>query len=209
MKFAQRLKAAGITPQFFGMDEPLYFGHVFVSQGNRIGCRSPISEVARNVANTVRQMRSVFPGVRFGDTEPLTFRPGDTWYQNNQWLVDLGEWLDAYEAEVGDKLAYLRLDLWWNMPWREHMPALSELLRRKGVPLQVIYNGDGRAKTDEAWIDSAIANFKAFESGAWPKPAAAVFQYWTPHPSRVLPEGDPLSATGLVNRYVRWQQTGR
>jgi hypothetical protein len=209
LKFAQRLKALGAEPQVFGMDEPLYFGHVFGSPDGRSGCHTSIAELAREIAIKVAQARTVFPGVRFGDVEPLTFRPGDPWFQNDTWLSDLSDWFDAYQAAVGDKLAFLRLDLWWNMPWQKHMAALTALLARKGIPLQVIYNGNGQDKTDEAWIAHAAAHFKEFESGPWPKPAVAVFQYWTPNPTHVLPESNPLTATGLIDQYVQWRQTRR
>jgi hypothetical protein len=206
---ARRLKELGGEPQFFGMDEPLYFGHVFGPEGGKRGCHEPIAEIARDVADKVKLVRSVFPGVPFGDTEPLTFRPRDPWFQNDAWLHDLSDWFDAYEAATGEKLAYLRLDLWWNMPWGDHMPALTALLARKGIPLQVIYNGNGNGndRTDESWNADAVAHFKAFESGPWPRPAAAVFQYWTPYPTHILPESDPLTATGLIDRYVQWQRT--
>jgi hypothetical protein len=206
---AERLKSLGADPQFFGMDEPLYFGHVFESQNGKIGCHSSIADIARDVANKVRQIRTVFPGVPFGEAEPLTFRPGDAWFKNDVWLSDLSQWFDAYQAAVGDRLAFFRLDLWWGMPWQTHMPALTALLARKGIPLQVIYNGDGQDNTDAVWIAHAVAHFKEFESGSWPKPAAAAIQYWSPNPTHVLPESNPLTGTGLINRYVQSLLSGQ
>lgn len=206
---AQRAKALGAEPQFFGTDEPLYFGHVFGSPDGKHGCHASIAELASDVANVVRQVRTVFPGMRFGDVEPLTFQPGDPWFQNDRWLSDLSNWFDAYQAAVGDRLAFFRIDMWWTKWWQPHLPALAALLARKGIPLQLIYNGDGQDRTDATWIAHAVAHFKEFELGPWPKPAVAVFQYWTPNPTHVLPESNPLTATGLIDRYVQWQQTGR
>ena len=207
LKYAQRLKELGADPQFFAMDEPLYHGHVF-EEGER-GCHAAIKDLAQDVASKLKEVRIVFPAARFGDVEPLTFSPRDPWFTGDVWLRDLSEWFDAYEAAAGDKLAFLRLDLWWNMPWQQHMPALTELLARKGITLQVYYNASGNAKTDESWTNSAVSHFKAFESGTWPKPAAAVFGSWTPNPTRVLPESDPTTLTGLVNQYIRWRQERR
>ncbi len=207
LSIAMHVKALGGDPQYFGMDEPLYFGHVFGTPDGKHGCHSSIADIAQDVANKVRAVRTVFPGMRFGDVEPLTFQPGDPWFQNDRWLSDLGNWFDAYQAAVGDKLAFLRLDMWWTKWWQPHMPALIALLKQKGIPLQVIYNGSGQDRTDPAWIAGAIAHFKEFESGPWPRPAAAVFQYWTPIPTHALPESDPLTATGLIDRYVQWQRT--
>jgi hypothetical protein len=209
VRFAQRLKDLGAEPQFFGMDEPLYFGHVFGTKNGRTGCQTPIAELARDVATKVKQIRTVFPGVRFGDVEPVTFAPGVPWFENDTWQTDLSDWFDAYQAAVGDKLAFLRIDMWWSTSWQQHMPALTAFLARKGIPLQVIYNGDGRYKTDESWTSSAAANFRAFESGPWPKPAAAVFQYWTHNPTRNLPESNPTTETGLIDQYIQWRQSRR
>jgi len=206
---AQRVKALGGKPQYFTMDAPLYAGHLFGPANGKDGCHLPIADVAKDVANKVRQIRTVFPGVPFGDVEPLTFRPGDPWFANDAWLSDLSQWFDAYQAAVGERLAFIRLDMWWSTPWQQHMPALTALLARKGIPLQVIYDADGQDKTDATWIARAVDHFKAFESGPWPKPASAVIQYWTPNPTHVLPESDPLTGTGLVDRYVQWQQTRR
>jgi hypothetical protein len=204
---ALHLTAVGATPRYFGMDEPLYFGHVFDRGRDNFGCRLSIPEVARDVATSVRQVRSVFPNVRFGDVEPLTFYDQDPWFRSGAWFTDLSAWFDAYEAAAGDKLAYFRIDTWWTPHLSEQMPALSRLLNAKGIPLQIIYNGSGQDKTDSAWIASAVSHFKRFESGNWPLPDAVAIQFWTPHPSRILPETDPLTATGLIDQYLDWQQT--
>ena len=197
---AARMKSLGAEPRYFTMDEPLYFGHVFDRDGAKVGCRLPISELAADVAGKLKQARDIFPAVRFGDEEPPTAFDKDTW------LTDLATWFDAYEAATGDKLAFFRVDLTWNLPWQARIPALTRLLREKGIPLQVIYNGTGRGTSDEEWIRSAVGNFQAYESDGRSPPDVAVFQYWTPLPSHVLPESDPQTTTWLVNRYIEWRQ---
>ncbi len=204
---AKRAKALGADAEFFGMDEPLYFGHAFGSPDGKHGCHASIAEIARDVANTVHQVRSVYPGVKFGDVEPMSFADNDPWFKNGVWLADLSTWFDSYEAATGEKLAFFRIDAWWTKRFAENMPALARLLRAKGIPLQIIYNGNGQDKTDSAWIASAVSHFKQFESGNWPLPDAAVIEFWTPNPSRVLPETDPLTATGLIDQYLDWQET--
>ncbi len=204
---AQRLAELGATPRYFGMDEPLYYGHVFGHVDDIFGCRKSIPELARDVASKVRQIRSIFPGVRFGEVEPLTFTDRDPWFKDDAWFADLSAWFDAYEAAVGDKLAFFRLDLWWGTRWPEEMPRLAQLLRAKGIPMQIIYNGDGQNKTDATWVASAVAHFKRFETGNWPLPDAVSIQFWGPYPSRILPETDPLTATGLIDQYLDWQRS--
>ena len=65
----------------------------------------------------------------------------------------------------------------WDLNWRERIPALTRLLRKKGIPLQVIYNGNDNLKSDKAWIDSAVANFKAYEAEGRAPPDVAVINY--------------------------------
>ena len=55
------LKSLGAEPKFFGMDEPLYHGHVF-REGGR-GCNSSITDVARDIAGKFKAARQVFPGM--------------------------------------------------------------------------------------------------------------------------------------------------
>jgi hypothetical protein len=188
------------------MDEPVYYGHVFGRGGEVFGCQLSITELAQEVALTVRQVRSVFPNVAIGDVEPVSFSDKDPWFTNDAWPNDLSAWLDAYQAAVGENLGYFRLDMWWTPRSWEHLPALIGLVRAKGVPLQVHYNGSGQDKTDQAWIADAVSTFKRFETSGWPLPDAAVIQFWTPNPSRILPETDPLTATGLIDQYLDWRQ---
>jgi hypothetical protein len=199
---ARHISSLGAVPRYYVMDEPLYYGHFFDREGENFACRLPIAEVAREVGEKFKLVRTVFPQVRFGDVEPLMgFK--------NSWLPDLETWFDAYETATGDKLAFFRLDMSWGLKWQERIPMLVSLLQKKGIPLQVIYNGNGNLTSDEAWIQSAVTNFQAYESDGRAPPDTAVIQYWTAHPSRVLPETDPKAATWLINRYNEWRQWRR
>jgi hypothetical protein len=194
---AERLKRVGGKPRYFGFDEPMHFGHTFINDGKGVGCRRSIEDVAKDVAVKVKQIRAVFPDAQFGDVEP---------YRNDDaWRADVQVWIDAFRAETETNLAFFRLDMAWHLPWRDKLPALVAMLRSKGVPLQVIYNGDDQLTSDEAWIASAVRHFQEFEALA--KPDVAVFQFWRQHPSHLLPETDNLTATWLINRYAEWRQT--
>jgi len=199
LRDAKRLKALGADVAYYGFDEPLYFGHEFKGTKKLIPCHSPIADIAKDVALKVKQVRTVFPAVPVGDVEP--FPVSDTW------LAKLAQWFDAYEAATGEKLAFFRLDMQWQAPWQAQIPALAELLRRKGIPLQVIYNGSGNAASDEEWIAQAIKHFQEFESEGRPVPDAVAIQCWTPRPSRLLPETDPRTLTSLINEYVKWKRS--
>lgn len=195
---ARRVKALGGVPAGYSMDEPLFYGHYY---SRRNACRSSIVDIARDVATKIRQVRELFPDVEISDAEPLMGLPDATWQQ------DLAQWLDAFQAETGTKLSYIWLDLDWHARWQARLPTLVALLRQKGVGLGVIYNGDSETPSDEAWIASAVMHFKAFEAALGHSPDAVTIESWTRHPTHVLPESDPRTLTGLVNRYVAWKVT--
>ncbi|HEY3897656.1 MAG TPA: hypothetical protein VGM54_03535 [Chthoniobacter sp.] len=191
---AKRIQALGADVAAFALDEPLHFGHAFQGTKQLTPCHSPIDDIARQVALRVQQIRTVYPNAQVGDVEPF---PG-----SDSWLAELEQWFEAYHKATGEKLAFFRLDMAWDRPWRERIPALVELLHREGIPLQVIYNGNGRAATDEEWIAQALSHAAEFESQGRPTPDVVCIQCWTPKPSKLLPETDPKTLTSLINQYV-------
>ncbi len=195
---AERLRSFGVQPNYYGMDEPLWFGHFYSGPAS---CRSSIREVAKEVAEKVRQVRSVFPHARIGDVEPISA----LWKVSpHRWVANLETWIRDYRAATGQNLAFFRLDMEWRGGWQTHIAKLWALLYRNGIPLQIIYNSG--AHTNAAWTRRAAEHFKEFETGSWPLPAAAVFQCWTPNPSRLLPDSDPATITGLVRSYIVWRK---
>jgi hypothetical protein len=197
---ARRMKALGFDPRYYGMDEPLYYGHIYDGPN---ACHSSIQDIARDVATKVKQVQAVFPGIMVGDSEPFMA------FASDKGLSNLEQWFDAYKKEVGQPLAFLAIDMDWKAAWRERLPAFTELLNREGVRLIPIYNGNDTAKSDQEWISQAIDNFKAFEASVAPQPAAVAIQTWVGHPTLLLPDTDPLTLSGLVNQYVAWKQARR
>ncbi|TDX02118.1 hypothetical protein [Dinghuibacter silviterrae] len=190
---ARRLKAAGAEVSCYAMDEPFYYGHVFTGQN---ACHASIEDIAKDVAAKVKQVRSIYPGVGIGDVEPVGIPYGN-------WLSDLEQWFDAFNAATGSPLAFFRVDMQWGANWQGQMRQLAALLRRKGIPLQVIYNGSGNDRSDAAWTAQAAKHFRDYEASGLPKPDVAVFQCWTKNPTRMLPETDPSTLTGLVLQYIK------
>jgi hypothetical protein len=70
-------------------------------------------------------------------------------------------------SATGEPLAFFRLDLIWVKPWQSRMPKLVALLRSKGIPLQVIYDGSSIAGCDAVWVSQAKQRFQEFESNHW------------------------------------------
>lgn len=193
---AERFKAAGAQVRYFSMDEPLYYGHVY---NGKNACHSSIADIAKIVAVNVKQVQSIYPGVPFGDFEPVGV-------PNTNWESDLEQWFDAYEAATGQPLAFFCADIQWNAQWQGVMRKLVRLLRRKNIPLQVIYNGNSDAQSDKAWVAQAVAHFRQYET-ILPPPALAVFTSWDAHPTHNLPETDRWTMTGLIRQYVAWKQS--
>ena len=105
----------------------------------RCACRSSITEIASDVAQKVKGVHSVFPEAKIGDIEPVGGG-------GLPWLADLQQWFClVIELATGEELGFFRADIQWNRPWHDDMQALSELLHRRGVALQVIYNGNARS----------------------------------------------------------------
>jgi hypothetical protein len=187
---AQRVKSLGGNPSFYDMDEPLYFGHLY--NGNN-ACRSSIADVAADVARKIQQVRTVFPSIKIGESEPIM----DI---SKEGMSNLAQWLDAFQAATGSSLSFLRFDMDWNAPWQERVGAIAQLLRRKSVYVQVIYNGSGRDQSDDEWVTHALEHAAAFESVL--KPDSVAIQSWNVYPRHVLPDSAPTTLTGLVNRYA-------
>jgi hypothetical protein len=197
---AERVKSLGGVIQYFTIDEALYYGHYW---GGTNACHSSIADIARETAEKIRRVRAVFPEVQFGDVEPIQGFPPATW------LADLQTWFDAFHADTGQPLAFFRFELIFTQPWQQYIPPLTQLLRREGIPLQVIYdsNADDARASDARAVAGTIANFKAYESDGRSPPDAAAIQYWSKYPSHALPETDPTSATYIINQYVKWRQS--
>jgi hypothetical protein len=192
---ATRLKAAAVNVDYFGMDEPLWFGHRY---SGRNACHSSSEDIVADVAEKVKQVKSVFPHAKIGDVEPVSGAFGMSW------VDELEKWFDDYQAATGDRLAFFRADIQWNSSWQEPLRRLRTILRRRGIPLQIIYNSG--AHSDAEWTNDAMEHAREYEVVAKLPLDAAVFQCWTDNPSRDLPESDPATLTGLAFRYLRWKQ---
>ena len=191
LRIVRQLHALGADIRYFAMDEPLWFGHNYRGPN---ACHASIDDIAADVARKVADLRTVFPAAQFGDIEPVGV-------PNENWLTDLKQWLIAFRVHTGQDLAFVRADIQWASAWQPQMRELERLLHKEGIPLQVIYNGDG--DTDAEWAVTAARRYATYEKGAiWP-PSAAVFMSWAPHPSRLLPETDGDTLTGIALRYIK------
>ncbi len=187
---SRRIREAGGTLGVVAMDEPWFFAHVYDGPN---ACRWPVERVAEGVAAFVATMRAEWPAVVVGDTEPMPVPVS---------AEGLAQWLDAYEAAVGERPGFLHLDMDWS---RTAWPALASGVRRaaatRGVPVGMIYNG-GAATTDAQWVAVAGARVLADEAASGGAPDHVLFQSWMDKPDHVLPETEPTTFTALIDRYL-------
>ena len=187
---ASRIRAAGGTLRYVAFDEPFFYGALYTGPN---ACRWDTLRVAQAVAAYVRRIRTVFPNVKFGDTEPLTTGAHVERYK---------EWVDAYREATGENLAFLHLDIQYTLPrWPQLARELEEFARSRGVPFGVIYNGDGSDVSDAAWLAKAQQRFELYETEGG-RTDHAVLQSWSDKPDRVLPETRRTFAN-LILRYTR------
>jgi len=81
-------------------------------------------------------------------------------------------------------------------------PKLKSRLHAAGIPLGIIYNGDGQAQSGIGWTRQSEERFRNAENGARLIPDQALLQSWTRQPDDMLPEDKPGTMTWLVNQYV-------
>ncbi|HET7088577.1 MAG TPA: discoidin domain-containing protein [Anaerolineae bacterium] len=187
---ARRIKAAGGTLSFIALDEPFAFASIY--DGPQ-ACQWSPERVAREVGAYIQGMRTIFPDLIVGDTEPL-WRDVD--------VEDYKNWLRIFREVNGYDLAFFHLDVdFGRADWPEAAKELEDFARGWGIEFGIIYMGDGRALTDEAWLISAGERVKTYELITGGQPDHVLFQSWTDHPDRTLPETEPYTFTWFVNAY--------
>lgn len=195
---AERIRRLGGDLRYVAMDEPLWFGHAY--RGPR-ACQTPLPDLARAVARTVAAIKQVFPRVRVGGVEPL----GDP--VDAGWSNLMTAWASAFQAEVGEPLAFVHFDVQWQRDWEGPARDLSTRLREAGIPVGFIYNGD---PTDlpVPWVARADARVLHVETRLNIPVDHAIFQVWgNPHPPHNMPDDDPGSITHLIARYAAPKST--
>jgi hypothetical protein len=190
LRIAQRIQQAGGVLHLIALDEPYFYGHFY---NGPQACRWTDKTIAQQISRYIEALRSVFPEVRVGDTEPLTGVAGAAPYQ---------AWLVAFRAVNGYDLAFLHLDVDWSRPeWPQEVQAIQEFGQVRGVQVGLIYTGNWSDASDEAWLSIAGERVKRYELQAAGQLEHVLFQSWHDKPDRVLPESDPYTFTGFIRNY--------
>ncbi len=190
LQMARSVKAAGGVLHFIALDEPYYYGHFYDGPN---ACHWSAEKIAGEVNIFIQAVKEIFPEVVVGDTEPLAGPAGAKEYQ---------DWLDTFYEVNGYHLAFLHMDIDWSRPkWPEEVGSIQEHGSEIGVPIGIIYNGNSFDPTDDAYLSATGERVKKLELVAGVNPDHVIFQSWNDKPDHVLPETEPYTFTGFINKY--------
>jgi hypothetical protein len=187
------VRGGGGTVRYLSMDNPMTAMQT---------CALDLGEAAARTARFAKRLRSVYPALAVGESEPYPLFGVDA----------IRQWLAALNAN-GYVPAFLHLDV-----DRRHAAALRadvpmdlRSLRAacegQGIPFGVILWGD-TWESDQAYYDSVRAWASTVE-GALGQPTHTIFQSWAVRADgtftvpRNLPESEPYTHTRLINDGLR------
>lgn len=187
---ADRIEKAGGSLDLIALDEPYYYGSIYAGPN---ACGWSAEKVAEEVAQYVDLMRSRFPAVIVGDTEPTPLPVQTDTYTS---------WLETFREVNGYDLGFLHLDIdWARTNWPSMVGEIVAFGRSFGVPIGMIYIGNGSDPSDEVNVSIMGARALRLEDEFGVDPAHVLFQSWVDRPDRVLPESEPYTFTWLVRAY--------
>ena len=189
LRLAQKIRDLGGELEYLAMDEPFQHARDF--------CGWSAREIAMNAAASIAEIRKVFPNVKVGDIEVA---PGSAAMPD--WIVQYGQWMDAWKEASGAPLAFFHADINWGLGYSAAVGQARALARERGIPFGVIYNGWYTDRSDAEWVAGGMRNYASVELGG-EVPEQAVFQSWDHYPERVLPETGASSFTRLIGSYFR------
>jgi len=192
IELMQHIMDLGGTVDVIAFDEPYAFGHKADGPSD---CQRPIERIAGEAADFTRMARELNPNVIVGGIEPM-------WAQPRIGAEDMAAWMDAYREAAGEPLGFLHLDSDWNRPdWAQVLYDVEREADVRGVPVGVIYFGGDDARSDAVWTQRAAERMFDYEQVIGGSPDDVVLQSWNDSPDHALPDTDPSTFTGLVNRY--------
>ena len=187
-RVAGRLQRLGVTLDYWGMDEPLWFAHERTWGQN--DCAFPVDVVAERVAGNITRMRKYFPAVVIGDGEVLTANrvpPG-------QLLADYVAFAQGVQRLTGRPLAFMHWDVVWRGGGGRLIAPFSRRMHALGLRVGVIIGGEVPDPDDESWVAHGLQHVRDL-AGDPAAPDDIVVQSWQNLPSRMLPETSPGTAT--------------
>jgi beta-lactamase regulating signal transducer with metallopeptidase domain len=190
-KILRRTHSLGADLKYVDMVDPFFYGHRFTGPG---ACLEPTAELAQQIAERVKLIRTYFPKAQIGTSELVD--------ESTPWIDELVEWTEAYRQATGKPLAFFHADVAWSLPAMRNLVPLENALAARHIPFGIIYDADDAAHSDAAWTDNTRQHIAEIESALGLHPDVAIFRSWAGSPSRVLPETQPLTLTNLASQYL-------
>jgi hypothetical protein len=173
------------------MDAPFVYGSLLDDPG---ACQWSAERVAQEIAEFIDVMRTFYPNIVVGDTEPLRLESDN--------VAEYARWMSVYRDVIGENLPFFHLDTdFGQSDWAEEAKAVEELARREGVEFGIFYIGDAGDPSDRAWMTSVGERIRVYEISVAGVPDHVMFQSWQDRPDFVLPETQEFTYTNLIKRY--------
>jgi hypothetical protein len=186
---AQRVARLGGNIAAVAMDSPVWYGTRVSGPRN---CHDSVDSIAEQMAENVHALKSAFPGVRFGTAEPINGT------QTEGHIEDILRFAKAFQYVTGEPLSFVQADITWRSQWEPQLAEWKRKLHANKMQLGVICDGDSVDASDEAWINHATDRYRLVAGNPAIRPDDFVFQSWSTHPTRLVPDSDPQSLTGMV-----------
>ena len=193
-KLADRVSGLGGKIEYVAFDEPMVWGRV--TRGEH-ACGYSTEEVVSNIAPNIRILKTAFPGVKFGDIEPVTDKTATAGRLNE--IMDFAK---LFQQQTGEPLSFLQADIIWQNKWQPQLVEWRKRLQAAGISYGVIIDGDPGDKTDIDWTRHAIERYRAVANDPSVRPDDFVFQSWQSRPTRILPENTQGTLTSIVVQAV-------
>ncbi len=188
----RRLRALGVTLDYWAMDEPVWFGHE--KSWGRNTCTYPIGEITKRVAANVAVMRHYFPNLKVGDIEVLTANR----MPPRVLLGDYAEFARGFAQLTGTKLAFFHADVAWQGGGDVMLGLFERTMRGLGVRTGFIIGGDAQDGDSPGWVDHGLQRFRALYADPATRPDDIIVQSWQTLPDHDLPETDPGAFTHML-----------
>lgn len=187
---ADRVSRLGGTIDYVAFDSPVAFGHFNIL--NKTGaCQYSMEDLVRNIARQIQILKTAFPGIKFGDVEPV----------NNHTVGWIGAYLNfakEFERQTGERLTFMQADIIWYDNWQPQLVEWHRQLHQAGISYGVIFDGSAIDKNDLAWTNHAIERYRMVTGDPNIRPDDSIFQTWHDYPTRFLPENRPGTLTSVV-----------
>jgi hypothetical protein len=193
-----RVARLGGKIDYVSFDGAVAFGHYNILKKST-ACNYTIPDLVRNIAPQIEVIKTAFPGVQFGDDEPVNGLTIGKMDDNLQFAKE-------FRRQTGVPLSFMTADIIWYEP--THRSQLVEW-RRRLHEAGIVYGAyiDGSAccdKTDLQWTQHAIERYGIVTHDPAINPDNYVIFSWMQHPTRFLPETQQGTLTSILAQTVGW-----